>query len=112
WARGQATVELAIGATAWVTIVLLGLWLSEVSFLSVKVQEASSAAVWDATGRKVDDFGVPNNAQADSDYNAAIGGVTASMTQRYADFDGLDSARTVTRRLLAEGRVTDVTCAP
>jgi hypothetical protein len=110
--RGQATVELAIGATIWVTIVLLGLWLSEVSFLSVKVQEASAAAVWDATGRQVDDFGASDNAPADSLYNAAVGGVTATTSQRYADFDGLDSSRSSTRRLLAEGRVTDVTCAP
>jgi hypothetical protein len=103
-------VELAIGATVWVTLVLLGLWLSEVSFLQVKVQEASAAAVWDATGRKVDDYSVPDNAQGDNDYQAAVNGVSTAMSNRYADFDGINTAASQTRRLFVEGKVTNVSC--
>jgi hypothetical protein len=111
-ARGQGTVEVAIGATVWVTIVVLGLWLSEVSFLQVKVQEASAAAVWEAAGRKVDDYSVADNAQGDTDYQDALDGVGRAVSNRYADFDGLESAGRQTRRLLVEGRVTSVSCVP
>ncbi|MBK7857045.1 MAG: hypothetical protein IPJ65_00215 [Archangiaceae bacterium] len=110
--RGAATVELAIGSLLWVTVTLLGLWMSEVSFLTTKVQEAASSGVWNAAGRKVDDYSVANNASGNSDYNAAINGASAQTTSRYADFDGVRGNGSGTRRLLARGSGLRMTCAP
>ena len=48
-ARGQATVELALGLLIFVTVLIFGIHFAEMGFLSLKVTEASASAIWDAT---------------------------------------------------------------
>jgi hypothetical protein len=87
-ARGQGTVELGLGALIIVTVLLFGIHFSEVLFISLKVQEAATAAQWEATARKVHslpgDFSMAGSAvfQAGVDTQA-----------RYQDFDGRSSAQ-------------------
>ncbi len=49
--RGQATVELALAALLFVTIIIFGIHFAEVGFLSIRLQEATHAALFDTTGQ-------------------------------------------------------------
>lgn len=110
-ARGQATVELALGATLLVTIIMLGLYLTEVSFLSLKVQEASNAALWDATGRPAHDFRNPNSGTATGNpYDGILTATPGAIERRYRDFDAWRNAPAGTRRLFAQAGGLDVSC--
>ncbi|MBX5480814.1 MAG: hypothetical protein IRZ16_03030 [Myxococcaceae bacterium] len=109
-ARGQSTVELALGSLLLVSVVLLGLYLSEVSFLSLKVQEASAAAVWDATGRPVHDYTKQRTPSAiGRDLAPSIAAAAQKKTREYADFDALGNGDG-TRRLFASGSGLTVAC--
>ncbi|MFL5318133.1 MAG: hypothetical protein ACJ790_00655 [Myxococcaceae bacterium] len=114
-ARGQGTVELALGATLFVSVLLLGLYLIEVSFLSIKVQEASAATVWDATGRTAHDFknAATNPGSVDKPYQNILSGPSSSekaLTARYKDFDALNKGTTGTARLFARGSALQAAC--
>ena len=54
--RGQGVVELALSALLMVTVLIVGIYLCEVAFLNLKVQEAANAAMWESTGRSTSDF--------------------------------------------------------
>jgi hypothetical protein len=93
-ARGQAMVEAVLGLLVFLTILMFGIYFAEVGFLSIKVQEAASAPLWDATARRMhllpNDF---NQSRASADTARDL------ARDRYADFDGRSStpgARTVT----------------
>jgi len=86
-ARGQATVELALFAMIFVTVITFGIHFAEIGYLSIKVQEAASSALWDATSRKMHDTFAPNW----NHYRDAITWTQGESTRRYADFNGLSS---------------------
>src|SRR5687767_9594565 len=90
-ARGQGTLELAIAALLFVTVLVGGLWLAEASYLSLKVQEAGAAATWDTTGRQVHDFSEwETPSTLDRGFEDTLAGPASSekLTQtRYEDFD-------------------------
>ena len=85
-ARGQALVELVLGALVFVTVVMFGIHFAEVGYLSVKVTEASHSALLDTTGHKLHSWPSNNNA---SDRAATI--AAAEATERYRDFDSRTS---------------------
>jgi len=71
--RGQGTIELALGLTLLVPVLMIGWSFAEASMLGLKVHEASESALWDSTARP------------------SMGGLMAARAdalQRYADFDG------------------------
>lgn len=78
--RGQGTVELALGLTLLVPVLMLGWSFAEAGFASMKVTEAAESALWDGTSMQ--------SAGALADF-------AADAQARYADFDG----RTGTNRL-------------
>lgn len=91
-ARGAATVELALGSMLFVTVLLLGIHLSESVFLSLKVQEAQQFSVWNSTGKRTHLF-------SEAALSAGTGAIYAPAKQiyatadeeaqeRYTDFDG------------------------
>lgn len=91
--RGQAVVELALGAVVFVTVLLVGIHLAEVSILSLKVQEAETYAVWQTTQRRVQTR-EPSGASSLAPFHATLddtSGEAARAQQRYRDFNGLDS---------------------
>ena len=53
FARGQGTVEIALGSLLVVTVLMFGIHFGEVLFMSIKVQEAANSAQWDATSMKL-----------------------------------------------------------
>ncbi|WP_342378073.1 pilus assembly protein [Myxococcus stipitatus] len=95
-ARGQALLEAAIGATLFVTIIVFGIHLAEVGFLSLKVQEAAVSALWDGTHGEMH-FIPASYSQAGGSMRSAA----ANAQARYSDFKGLSSAP-------GAGRITQV----
>ncbi|WP_224240125.1 hypothetical protein [Hyalangium gracile] len=83
--RGQGTVELALGLLVFVTILVFGIHFAEIGFLSLKVQESSATAIWDATQAKMhvlpDQWDLLNPST-----------VAQRATSRYADLDGRSSS--------------------
>jgi hypothetical protein len=109
--RGQATVELALGGLLLISTVMLGLWLSEVSFLSIKVQEASAAAVWNATGRPIDDFNdLSNPTVTQNNHRNALLGVEQQIGSRYQNFDGAEGGSNGTARVFTRGKELKISC--
>lgn len=74
--RGQGTVELALGLTLLVPVVMIGWAFAESGVMAMKVTEASESALWNATKD-------PRGAQ--------LLEMAADSTIRYADFDGRTS---------------------
>lgn len=113
--RGQATVELVLGGLVFVSLLIGGLYLTEASYLSLKVQEASVSALWNASGRRVHQFNAsqlnaPNALYAPLE-NASSGplGAGPNAQSRYEDFDGLED-HGPPRRLFAQASPMVVTC--
>lgn len=111
---GQATLELALGSIVFVGVLLIGIHMAEYAQLSLKVQDAQTYAIWDASGRRVQtrELGggttlTPFNRTMDS-----TTGVGAQAQRRFADFNGLSSVTNsdVISRALTEGSGVDVTC--
>jgi hypothetical protein len=82
--RGQATLELALGSIVFVTILLFGIHFAEFGWLSLKVQEAQTWAIWEATGPRVQRL--PTRDTMPFDNTLATLGTRA--TANYGDFDG------------------------
>ncbi|WP_224368020.1 TadE/TadG family type IV pilus assembly protein [Hyalangium versicolor] len=82
--RGQGTVELAIGLLVFVTILVFGIHFAEIAFLSLKVQESSATAIWDATQAKM-------HVLPDSWNLLDPSTVAQRANERYKDLDGRSS---------------------
>ena len=85
--RGQAMLELALGMTVFVTVLLFGIHFAELGFMSLKVTEAAEAAMLDTTAFELHDW--PNDA---SPASTAASSAQSEVQLRYADFDGRYSA--------------------
>ncbi len=113
-ARGQATVELALGAVVFVAVLLVGIHFAEVAWLSLKVQEAQAFATWEATHRRVQTREL-SGATTEAPFTATLddtSGVEADARRRYRDFNGLTSSQgsPVITQALTQGRGLDVEC--
>lgn len=113
-AHGQATLELALGSVVFVGVLLIGIHMAEYAQLSLKVQDAQTFAVWEASGRRVQTREVtgatsliPFRRTLDS-----TTGVGPTAKRRFADFNGLDGTSNgdVIARALTEGSGVDVKC--
>lgn len=82
-ARGQGLVETVLGSIVFVTVLLVGIHFAEVMVTSMKVSEAASAPLWDATGGL--HHRIPfDTAPAQQSLTAARNEVAL----RYSNFDG------------------------
>lgn len=109
-------MELAIGATVLVVVLLVGIHLAEVAQLSLKVQEASTWAAWEAAGRRVQTRAA-NGATTDEPLRRTLddtSGVEVEARRRYQDFNGLSSAQggAVVSQALTQGSKLSVECHP
>jgi hypothetical protein len=94
--RGQATVEMALGSVVFVTLLMVGIYLSETSYLMLKVNEAANFAVWWGTGMRVHHFSATTALGDTATYQPWQGLPDRSGTEaqnRYADFDGVGPPR-------------------
>jgi hypothetical protein len=88
--KGQATVELALGSLVLVSMLMFGIYFAEVTFGSMKVQEAANAALWDVTHYKHHDILTVTYSTAP--IGAAVSQAQADTSAAYQDFDGRTSA--------------------
>lgn len=75
-------MELAIGVTVFVTILIFAIHFAEIGFMSVKVTEAAHSALFDATAHKMHDW--PGST---SPANSAVSRAASDAQSRYADFE-------------------------
>ncbi|HEX5753173.1 MAG TPA: pilus assembly protein [Archangium sp.] len=107
--RGQGTTELALGLLLFVTILIFGIHFAEVGYLSLKVQEAATSALWDTTSAEM--HTLPNDFKPLTDLiNDDTPGKLA--TERYQDFDGRTSktGRPRVVQLFTSAEGLEVTC--
>lgn len=90
--KGQGMVEAALGIIVFVTILVFGIHFAEVGHLSLKVQEAANAAVWDSTSVKMHDTFTKDW----TGYRNAVTFAEFITNRRYSDFDALASRGTTT----------------
>jgi hypothetical protein len=106
-AKGQAAVELALGLLVFVTILLFGIHFAEVGYLSLKVTEANSSALWHATAAKMHtlpgDFGDVDNLISSNRPGTAATGI-------FSDFDGRSAGGSGATQILTRGQGLRVTC--
>ncbi len=113
-ARGQATVELALGSIVFVGVLLIGIHLAEYAQLSLKVQDAQTFAIWEATGRRVQDRKLDGSTTT-RPFRSTVDGVSGVGPQaqrRFSDFDGLSASNggNVIGRALTQGSGVAVRC--
>src|SRR5206468_8675187 len=98
----------ALAGVVVVSTALLGLYLTEVGFLSLKVQEASSHAVYDATGRKLDDYANPDSPQ--HHWAQLLDDTSSAATRKYSDFDGVLGTAGGRTMMFTRGQGLQVQC--
>lgn len=82
--RGQATVELALSMLVFVTVLAFGIHFAEISYLSMRVQQAAAFAIYDLTGQRAHERG------SDMRRTSTIAGLASSETRRrFRDFEAL-----------------------
>jgi hypothetical protein len=89
--RGQAVVELALGALVLVSIIAGGIYFAEFGFMWVKVEEAANFALFDQTNRKLHDMNAGTWNGLATAPGSPVGALNSQVTRRYQDFDGLSS---------------------
>ena len=113
-ARGQATLELAIGSIVFVGVLLIGVHMAEYAQLSLKVQDAQTYAIWDAAGRRVQSRALSGNTDVNPFRRTldTVTGVAPNAQRRFKDFDGLSSSNNgaVIARALTQGSGVEVRC--
>ncbi len=111
---GQATVELALGSIVFVGVLLIGIHMAEYAQLALKVQDAQTYAIWDASGRRVQsrELNGGTNVIPFRRTLDAVTGVGPMAQSRFADFNGLTGTNggAVIGRALTEGSGVDVRC--
>jgi hypothetical protein len=109
--RGQAVVELALGAVVFVAVLIGGIYFAEVGHLALKVQEAQMSALWDASGRRTMNR---HDGTGPSDTSAFSGIPLASAMQAqgaYLDFNGLGGGQhTERKQVFTRGYGLEVHC--
>ncbi|MFL5344458.1 MAG: TadE family protein [Hyalangium sp.] len=117
-ARGQATVELALGALVFVTILVFGIHFAELGMMKLRVQQAATAALWDTTGLRMHRFTSTSNAGAHfrsadevRDRDGRLPGPRAEA--RFKDFEGLEEGgRSTFTQVMTRGSQLNVQCSP
>lgn len=100
-------VETALGVTLVVSLVAFGIYLAEIGYLSLKVQEAAISALWDGTAGKMHIIPLTYSKAKDSMATAAN-----RAKGRYEDFNGLSSVNAVggITQVFTRGNNLDVRC--
>jgi hypothetical protein len=109
-----ATVELALGSIVFVGVLLIGIHMAEYAQLALKVQDASTFAIWEASVRRVQSREVNGNTNL-MPFNRTLDtttGVGSKANLRFADFNGLSNTSNgnVIGRALTEGSNVVVRC--
>jgi hypothetical protein len=107
-ARGAAVVETALGVLVFISMLMFGIAFGEVGFLSMKVHEAATAALWDTTARKLHEHATDFRPR-----DKAIDQAGPRATRRYAGFDGREAKegqRDALEQVFVRAHDLDVRC--
>lgn len=116
-ARGQGTVELAVGLLVFVTVLLFGIHFAEVGMMKLRVQQAATAALWDTTGVRMHRFNTAVDAKpefyASNDMRDSRGRTPTQRAEaRFRDFEGLSEGGPSTfTQVMTRGSQLEVSCA-
>ena len=107
-------MELALGSIVFVGVLLIGIHMAEYAQLALKVQDAQTYAIWDASGRRVQSRAL-DGATTIQPFNRTLdptNGVGRMADLRFSDFDGLSSSSNgnVISRALTRGSRVVVRC--
>lgn len=109
--RGQGATELALGVLVFITILMFGIHFAEMGRISLKVQEAGAYAVWEATGRKVQNLETGSTGSFSNTLGGA-GSVQQKAANAYSDFNGLTgtSGSSTIKQALTKAYGLDADC--
>jgi hypothetical protein len=111
--RGQAAVELALGGVLFVAIIMLGIYLSELSFFTLKVQEANAFAMYEVTRSRSHLYSqgkLGSQASIYQDVSKTEERVETRTQARYADFNGAANGAPGAKLVFAKGMNLEVEC--
>ena len=106
-AGGQAVVELSLGLLLFVTVIIFGIHFAEVGFLSVRLQEATHAALFDSTGARTHVTFDDGTRKYDL-LKATIALAGPTHTAMYQDLDGRSSKSNGTTLTQVFTQATDI----
>ncbi len=86
--RGQATVELALSLILFIVIIAGGIHFAELGMLAVKATEASSAALWDVSGRLPHAY---DDDKLQVRHSQAASQAQERIAEQYENYDGRES---------------------
>jgi len=106
--RAQATVEAALGIFVFVTVLVFGIHFAELGHITLKIQEAVNAAMWDSTSQQMHDV----TAHTWSQYTTAIMFAESETNTRYRDFDALRTSGSTTSLVFTRATDSRTACRP
>ena len=107
--RGQAIVETVLGMMVMLGILVVAIHFSEIGFLSLKVEESASAAMWGSTVGKFHRWPKNDPDPWDVVPSPSIA-ATADAQARYADFNGVTGGGSLANQDMTTGSNVTVNC--
>lgn len=89
--RGQAAAEAALGILVVVTVLAFAIHFAEIGYVTLKVQESATSALWDSTQGKTHVMPGPSSPLGTFDVDPAIADAQNDAQLRYVDFEGRSS---------------------
>jgi hypothetical protein len=106
--RGQSAVETALGLFVFVTVLIFGIHFAEIGPIALKVQEATNAAVWDATSQPMHDTFTHDWTL----WQRSIPFAQAQGQRRYQDFDALKDGPITVTKVFTRATNLQLSCEP
>ena len=116
--RGQGTLELALGALVFLSVLMFGIHFAEVGMMKLRVQQAATAALWDTTGVRMHRFNTAPGTRPDFyTSNQMLDAEGRRPDQRaevlFRDFEGLsEGGSSAFTQVMTRGSRLDVRCTP
>lgn len=105
-------MELALTGTVWVTVVLLGLFLTEIHFAGLKVHEAAAFAAFQVTRQSALDVSTTSVSNLSNLTDNTGGSPSGQALARFQDFSGLaaNAAQSGSTQVAISASGLNVTC--
>src|SRR5689334_18033001 len=87
--RGTALTEFALIVPILITIMLFGMFFSELVRAKLKLLEAARFAAWEMTSHTLDDYGSTSANRNDRAFNSAMSDSLAETNKRFSDLDSV-----------------------
>ncbi|MBX5481999.1 MAG: pilus assembly protein [Myxococcaceae bacterium] len=88
--RGAATVEFALVTPLLVTMLMFGMFLTDLARVKLKMQEASRYVTWEMTSYLLSDYGAKGRPDHARNFNEALDKTVKEAKERYKDLDSVE----------------------